>query len=147
MLNVHNVPELVKKARLVAGRSNDPRTKVGCILLCKEEVIRAEGWNHIIDEEYASVRMPDSIRDVGKTITKYDVVVHAEMHALFNYRFKRPHACIVTHIPCVRCTAHLIWRGVKEIYWGEEGLTPHLGEGKSITLMKKHRINHGRIIV
>jgi dCMP deaminase len=143
MIHSAIIPALLRQAQVVAMKSNDPRTKVGAVILCRDGVVRAEGYNHIVDEDYAHVRVTKD----HEAITKYDVVVHAEMHALLSYRGKIPHACIVTHIPCVRCASHLIWAGVKEIYWGEENITAHLGSEKTTLLLKKHRINHGRIIL
>lgn len=100
-------------AQMVSMRSEDPKTKVGCVLV-KDNKIIGTGYNGF----------PRSIDFwwQGEGIeSKSLYVVHAEANAILNTTVK-PEGAIayVTLFPCNECAKLLIQAGIKKVIYLED---------------------------
>lgn len=102
-------------ARLVATRSKDPSTKVGCVIVTPEKIVAGTGYNGI----------PRGVRDLPERMerpAKYLWTSHAEENAVaqaarIGGRLGGSVA-YVTHAPCARCARTLIQAGIIEVVIG-----------------------------
>ena len=100
--------------RLVASKSKDPSTKVGCIIVDPEtHTIKATGYNGFIRGAN------DEREDWFQRPKKYLVTIHAEQNAIcsaaMNGQSLRGCTAYITHHPCSTCTLLLIQAGIKTI--------------------------------
>ena len=120
----------ILQATLIAQKSKDPSTKVGCVIVNDDNVILSTGFNGFPRgiEEDADVRW--------RRPEKYNWVEHAERNAIYNaarvgvslngsraYLNWEPK-------PCAECTRALIQAGVKEVIgpnrvWQGKGAGKH----------------------
>ena len=107
-------------ALLAALRSKDKNTRVGAILVDKNNRIIGTGYNGLpsgIDES----QFPTTNDTVNNSYenTKYPYVIHAEMNALCNTTVFdiTGSKLYCTLFPCCHCAKLLIQRGVKEIIY------------------------------
>ena len=107
-------------ALLAALRSKDENTRVGAILVDKNNRIIGTGYNGLpsgIDE----TQFPTTNDTVNNSYenTKYPYVIHAEMNALCNTTVFdiSDSKLYCTLFPCCHCAKLLIQRGVKEIIY------------------------------
>lgn len=98
-------------AHTVSIKSKDPSTKVGCVIVDKENRVISQGYNGFVansDESKLSWARP----------IKYQLVIHSEMNALL---FARQNldgtTAYITHAPCDSCLKHLLQAGIREIYY------------------------------
>lgn len=108
-------------AKEVAKKSKDPSSKVGCVIVDKENKPISFGFNGFVskcDEEMMSTERP----------LKYYLTVHAEMNALI-FAKKDLEGCIVytTHAPCENCLKHLLQAKVRSIYYDCPGIMKERG--------------------
>ena len=105
----------ILQAALIAQKSKDPSTKVGCIIVNDDNVILSTGFNGFprgVDE---------TVESRWERPEKYHWVEHAERNAVFNaarvgvslngakaYLNWEPK-------PCLECTRALIQSGIKEL--------------------------------
>lgn len=98
-------------AHTVSIKSKDPSTKVGCVLVDKDNRVVSQGYNGFVansDESKLSWARP----------IKYHTIIHAEMNALLYARQDlRGAKAYITHAPCDSCLKHLLQAGVTEIYY------------------------------
>ena len=98
-------------AKTVAQKSKDPSTKVGCVIVTKDNKPISFGFNGFIagcDEQYMTYERP----------AKYMLTIHAEMNALiFAERTLKDCKIYITHASCENCLKHLIQAGIREIYY------------------------------
>ena len=106
----------MEMADVVASRSKDPTTKVGCVIVSDDKVVVSTGYNGIpagVDDKPERMERP----------AKYLWTSHAEenavaMAARVGSRLRGGHA-FVTHMPCCRCARMLIQAGVVTVYCGD----------------------------
>jgi len=98
-------------AKVVAKKSKDPSTKVGCVITTEDNKPVSFGYNGFIakcDEECMTFERPQ----------KYYLTIHAEMNALiFAHRSLKNCKVYITHNSCENCLKHLLQAGVKEIIY------------------------------
>lgn len=100
----------MEMAQLVSTWSKDPSTKVGAVIVDKNNVPVSMGFNGF----------PRGISDDGRMDdreTKYTMTIHAEMNALM-FADRSVEGCtLYTHPfqPCSRCAACVIQSGIKKI--------------------------------
>lgn len=111
----------LRLAEVAALRSEDPRTKVGCVLLRHDHTIASVGYNGA----------PAGIEiDWNNREEKHKRVIHSEINAL---RMIKPNECYlaaITHSPCNDCLKSLAAYGLKKIvyrnaYRSRDGFEPH----------------------
>jgi dCMP deaminase len=102
-------------AILVAQRSKDPSTKVGCVVVSEDKIVVATGYNGL----------PRGVQDRSERMerpAKYLWTSHAEENAVaqsarVGAKLKGGTA-FVTHHPCSRCARSLIQAGITRVVIG-----------------------------
>lgn len=93
-----------------AKMSLDPSTKVGAIIT-KGDRILSWGHNHIAGN------IPHTVQMLENREWKYPRVIHAEVHAILDWRDHMAGCHMyVTHPPCQHCAAIIIESGIKEVF-------------------------------
>src|SRR5690349_21236671 len=101
-------------AQNIASRSNDPRLKVGCVIVTSDnESVLSIGYN---GDEKGGKNAPDSL-EPGKSN-----FIHAEVNAIckLNYTDPRERKLYLTHSPCPVCCKLIVNANIKEVVWCEE---------------------------
>lgn len=98
-------------ARVVASKSKDPSSKVGCVIVDREGKIVSTGYNGMVQgaiEKELTYERP----------LKYELILHAEMNALiFAKRDLRNCDAYITHGPCPVCLKLLLQSGIRDIIY------------------------------
>jgi dCMP deaminase len=117
-------------ARAVALRSEDPSSKVGCVIVDKNNRPISFGYNGFItgcNEHGESFERP----------MKYNLVIHGEMNALlFAKRDLTGAKLYCTHAPCDNCLKHLLQSGIRYILFDETELLSRLSEESLIACLR-----------
>lgn len=97
-------------ALCVSKLSKDPSTKVGAVIVTKDNRQCSLGYNGF------AKGLEDEIPESWERPLKYEKVIHAEINAIMNCPFDT-HGCILycTHQPCHRCLAHLVNSGINKV--------------------------------
>jgi len=96
-------------AEVVARRSHDLETKVGCVITGQDYRISACGYNGF------PPHFPDSVLP-KKRPDKYVYMVHAEVNAIVSSgRDLRGGTLYCTITPCVECAKIIITAGIKKV--------------------------------
>jgi dCMP deaminase len=105
----------LEMAVVVASRSKDPTTKVGCVIVSEDKVVVSTGYNGIpagVDDKPERMERP----------AKYLWTSHAEENAVAQAARTgarlRGGTAYVTHMPCARCARTLIQAGIVTVYVG-----------------------------
>lgn len=103
-------------AHAIALKSKDPSSKVGAIIVDKDNRIVSQGFNGFVagcDESKMTWDRP----------MKYALVIHAEANALLHARVNLTGAKMyVTHGPCENCLKHTLQAGIREVYYKDPGI-------------------------
>lgn len=116
--------KFMKLAVEAANKSKDPNTKVGAVIVAKNEVV-GSGFNQMPQDKDAfnwnrDVKFIDNSFPIQKD-TKYPYVVHAEMNAFLEALDKAKGADIyVTLFPCSNCAKFLAQAGINKIYYADD---------------------------
>jgi dCMP deaminase len=96
----------------VEKRSKDPHTQVGCVIVDREHVLRATGYNGMV------AGMEETPEHWDRP-TKYALVCHAEFNAVALAArvgvALRGCTAYVTRFPCLTCTRLLIQAGISRV--------------------------------
>jgi len=112
--------------RMVAARSKDPNTQIGCVIAGPAHEIRSTGYNSL----------PRGIRDdVAERLerpTKYLWMEHAERNAIYNAaRCGTPlEGCTlyVEIMPCMDCGRAAVQAGIREVVISRERMSEYSSE-------------------
>src|SRR4051812_29563221 len=100
-------------ASVIAKKSKDPSTKVGCIIVDPEKRLVSTGYNGFVsgnDETYMTFERP----------MKYHLTIHAEMNALlFAQQDLSNTVMYITHSPCSECLKHILQCRIRLVYYSE----------------------------
>ena len=103
-------------AEVVASKSKDPSSKVGCVIVDADNGPISNGYNGFIaksDESFFTWERP----------RKYLTVLHAEENAIIYAKRDISGAKVyITHSPCNRCLALLAQAKVREIYYSDPSI-------------------------
>ena len=108
-------------ARLIAKRSKDPNSQVGCVIVSKNDRILSLGYNGFpngcSDDEFPWIKEDSENQFLN---TKYAYVVHAELNAILNFRGPSLEDSIlyVSLFPCNECCKAIIQSGIKKVVYG-----------------------------
>jgi dCMP deaminase len=97
-------------AKFISGWSKDPSTKVGAVIVDKNNRIVSIGYNGF----------PKNIEDDDRLIdrnTKYNIIVHGEINAIL-FANKSVEGCTLytyPFMPCQRCAGLIIQSGIKRV--------------------------------
>lgn len=105
----------------VAKKSKDPSSKVGCLIVDRENRVVSQGFNGFVsgcDEKMMTFERP----------LKYHQIIHAEMNALL-FAKQDLEGCTVytTHGPCDNCLKHLLQAKVRTIIYDDPGIIKERG--------------------
>lgn len=99
-----------KLARLVATWSNDPKCKVGCVLISPDRRQFSVGYNGV------PAGMPNTEESLSALSNKNEFMIHAELNALLNAsQSVRGWTAYVTKPPCHECAKALIQAGIAHV--------------------------------
>jgi dCMP deaminase len=117
----------LNQARLVAGWSKDPSTKVGAIITDEHHRVVSQGFNGF------AKGIKDTTTRLQTRATKYRLVLHAECNAILFARRQLEGCTIYTWPiqPCATCASMLIQVGIQHVVsvnpskdivarWGED---------------------------
>lgn len=101
----------INLATMISGWSKDPSTKVGAVIVDKDNRIISTGYNGL----------PKGVEDTHERIhnreIKLTMVVHAEENAiLFSKCDLSDKILFVTMPPCSHCACKIIQSGIKTVY-------------------------------
>lgn len=106
------------QAMTAAMRSKDPRTKVGCVIVDRENHQVGMGYNGFLAGIDESCLPWGSDTDEPLEHQKYGHVIHAESNALLHTtKDLRGSRAYVTHFPCHECAKLLAGKRVAEIVY------------------------------
>ncbi len=93
-------------------RSKDPSTKVGSVIMNRDNKIIGTGYNGF------PPGFPDT-EENWQPPQKYETVIHAEMNCIFNAVNAIDQQCkmIVTLRPCTNCAKHICATKIKEVFY------------------------------
>ena len=103
---------MLELAQHVAGWSKDPSTRVGAVIVRRDNTIASVGYNGF----------PRGVPDTGERLQareeKYPRTVHAEINAIINAHGPvHDYRLYVTPLhPCAQCSAVIIQAGISAIY-------------------------------
>lgn len=118
-------------AKTISLRSADPRTKVGAVIVDRENKILSTGYNGF------PPGFPDT-EDNWKPENKHNYVIHAEHNAIryLESLFFYAYSLYITLEPCERCMKQIIDNGyIKNVYFSTERINE-----ESRRLAKEHNI-------
>ena len=106
-------------AKLTAGRSKDPNTQVGAVIVSENNRVLSTGYNGtpngFNDDDFPWGREGNPLE------TKYMFVCHAEANAIDNFRgYKKEFEgarIYVDLFPCNECAKKIIQSGIKEVVY------------------------------
>lgn len=124
---------------LIAQKSKDPNTKIGCIIIGEGHEIKTTGYNSF------PRGLNDNVPARSKRPEKYNWIIHAEQNAICNASrngVSLLNSIMYLHgLPCMSCACSIVQAGIKEIvYKGSEVSTSkkYIKEvKKSQTLLKE----------
>ena len=105
----------IKQANLIAQKSKDKSTKVGCVIVGQDNAVLSMGFNGF------PRGVEESSAERWERPEKYEWVEHAERNAIFNaarHGIKLAGARAYLNwggVPCSECTRALIQAGITEI--------------------------------
>jgi len=106
-------------AHWVRGKSKDPHTQVGCIIVGPDREVRSTGYNGLPRGVNDSIEKHPERHD--RTKDKYSWYAHAEENAIANAARMgttlKGCTAYITALPCPGCSRMLINAGIVEIYW------------------------------
>lgn len=107
-------------ARIVATRSEDPNTQVGCVIVDSDKRIVSTGFNG------PPSKVIMTIDDWDKS-NKHSFVIHAEDNAVL-YSRRNLRDCILysTLEPCIECTKMICAAGIKTMYYLDSRPDPNV---------------------
>lgn len=105
----------MQMAGLVASRSEDPSTKVGCVIVGPDNEVRSTGYNG----------MPRGVKVTPERMerpAKYLHFSHSEISAIGNAARHgvalKDCTIYVSHSPCAGCARALIQAGIRKVVYG-----------------------------
>jgi len=149
----------IRQAMLIAEKSKDPSTKVGCVIVGEDNEILSTGFNGFPRgvEEGKFVKLYTPISQRWERPEKYKWVEHAERNAIYNaarngIRLKNARAYLNWEpVPCSDCARAFIQAGIKEIVgpnipFGGVGAGIHYHIGQSTEMMLESGMIIRRVI-
>ena len=109
----------IKIAKIVASKSKDPVTQVGCIIVDYENHIIGTGYNGMIQ----------GVNEEGMWEDKHKYVIHAELNAIL-HSYKQPFdgaTLYCTMFPCSECAKAIATVKIRRVvYVDDKYSNPHI---------------------
>jgi len=135
----------LRLAQEVASWSKDPSTKVGSVIVDADRRVLSLGYNGF----------PRGIADTDARLSvradKYEMVVHAELNAIFNAsRYGVPingNTMYITMSPCSSCALAIIQSGIGQVFWPAMSIPARWRESmvRSLGLLKEAGVAYDAI--
>jgi len=120
---------------LIASKSKDPHTKVGCIIIGEGKEIKTTGYNSF------PRGLRDNVPERLERPEKYNWIIHAEQNAICNASrngVSLLNSIMYLHgLPCMSCACSIVQAGIKEIVYKELDVSKSIKYAEEI---KKSRI-------
>lgn len=119
-LQCHQAEHLINLAKILAERTDDPKTGVGAVIINDKREIVGLGWNGFPTKALYGEFPRASDKDVAVRDKKYPYVIHAEQNALLmrNINDIAGGTLFVTKTPCDECTPLIQMVGIKTVVLG-----------------------------
>lgn len=109
----------------VSARSHDENTHYGCVIVDERNRIVSTGYNGFptgVDDAKLPSNREDKLEiDIdgfNETVTKYDVMVHAEINAITSsHRNLAGCKLYITAFPCLNCCKIIIASGIRKVVY------------------------------
>jgi dCMP deaminase len=100
----------LEMARLVAGWSKDPSTKVGAVIVRPDRTVASVGFNGF------ARGVADLMLRLADRAVKYPLTIHAEENAILSAH-ERLEGCILysSMMPCGPCASRIVQAGIKHV--------------------------------
>ncbi len=103
-------------AHVASTRSEDPSTKVGCVIVSGDNRVISTGYNGFVAGCYQDGMCFDRPM-------KYHLIIHAEMNALmFARQDLRGAKLYCTDAPCENCLKHILQSGIRYVMFDRHEL-------------------------
>ena len=146
----------IKMAMLIATKSKDPSTQVGCVIVGPDHEVRSTGFNGFPRGVNELAHATDHIlSDRWERPAKYEWIEHAERNAVYNAaRVGVPLKGCTAYInwepyPCVNCTKAFIQSGIMEVVGPNIPFPSHSGTDwkfdLSCTMMDEAGVNYREV--
>ena len=122
-LDFKTAVHLIRMARFLAARTDDPKKGVGAIIVNKNMEIKGLGWNGFPFKALYGEFPRASDDDVKVKDKKYPFIIHAEQNALLMRNAKKlgkDATLFVTKTPCDECAPLIQMQGIKTVVLGEK---------------------------
>lgn len=129
----------------ISERSHDEDTHYGCVIVDERNRVVGTGYNGFpagIDDTSLPAnrvkKLTIEIDQFHEEVTKYDVIIHAEINAIVSAR-KDLDGCklYITAFPCLNCSKAIIAAGIKEVVYKTINPHPQYQIGTSMYLFEK----------
>lgn len=112
----------MKIAETISLRSEDPHTKVGCVIVDEDNRIVSTGYNGTVS------KYPNINWGLGnKTQKQYDSIIHSELNAILYARQSLKNCSLYcTLSPCKECIKTIAASGIKNVYYKESRITEEI---------------------
>ena len=128
----------IEMATLVASRSEDLSTHVGCVIVGPDHEVRSTGYNGF-------PRGVEATPERLERPAKYAWTAHAEINAVGNAARSgvslKGCTAYVTHAPCDDCTRLLIQSGITEVVYGGGAAAMSIGSDISLLMFAEAGVN------
>jgi dCMP deaminase len=129
----------------VSDRSHDEDTHYGCVIVDKQNRIVGTGYNGFpsgIDDSGLPANREKKIAiEIGQfkeEVTKYDVIIHAEVNAITGSRGSLAGCTMyITAFPCLNCSKTIIASGIGKVVYKTINPHPQYQIGTSMFLFEK----------
>lgn len=101
----------LEMAKLVSTWSKDPSTKVGSVIVDRDNKIVSLGYNGLPS------KIPDSEEILNNRTEKYRYIIHAETNAILTATQSVKNCTVYTYpfLPCTNCASMVIQAGIKRV--------------------------------
>lgn len=110
--------------------SRDPSTKVGCVIVGRNDEIVSSGCNEMVsgsDDKYLPFVAP----------MKYRTIIHAEMMAILAAKQDLKGCTMyITDAPCEQCLKHILQAGIRTVYYGSTAIIKRWNDKEGIGAIK-----------
>jgi dCMP deaminase len=112
--------------RVVASRSKDPATQIGCVIVGPAHEIRSTGYNSL------PRRVRDDVPERLERPAKYLWIEHAERNAIYNAAragTATEHCTLYAELtPCMDCARAIVQAGIVAVVLDEERVAQYSSE-------------------
>ncbi len=130
----------MRMAHVISGRSKDPSTQVGSVIVDQNNIVVGLGYNGF-PRGIKNTDLPwgkeGSLED-----TKYAYICHAEENAIYNANNSTKNCKLYsTLFPCNECAKTIIQNGIKEVIYEDNKYANTPSDKASVRMFKLAKVN------